>query len=85
LDFTVAPSDCSLAPYHYTVDEDDWWGDQSIRRDDPDLISVVEEMGAAANGPFSELKIVEIPDDLQWGIGEYDGSEWVEEVHRCWS
>ena len=33
----------------------------------------------------SDLKVVEIPDDVEWEIEEYDGNEWVSEVHRCWS
>lgn len=59
--------------------------DWDIERDDPILIQVIEEMGDAAGGSFSQLKIVEIPDGIQWGIEEYDGSEWVAETHRTWS
>ena len=56
-----------------------------VDRDDPDLISVVQEMGIAADGRFAKLKIVEIPADVEWQIGEYDGAEWVAEKHRTWS
>lgn len=56
-----------------------------FERNDPTLIEVVEELGAAANGRFAELKIVEIPDDVKWQIEEYDGVEWVAEEHRTWS
>jgi hypothetical protein len=56
-----------------------------ITRDDPDLIEIVERMGAAADGPYAELKVVEIPDDVKWQVEEYDGKEWVAEVHRVWS
>jgi len=65
-------------------DENIFW-EHTIDRDDPHLIQVVEELGRAASGDFAELKIVEIPDDVQWEINEYDGSEWVAEVHRTWS
>jgi hypothetical protein len=30
-------------------------------------------MGDEANGRFSELKVVDIPDDVEWQIDEYDG------------
>lgn len=56
-----------------------------IERDDPALVQVVEEMGDASFGSFACLKIVDIPDGIQWGIEEYDGSEWVAESHRTWS
>jgi hypothetical protein len=55
-----------------------------IRRDDPMLIKVIEILGEEANGNFSELKIVEIPDDVEWIIEEYDGAEWIAEKHRTW-
>ena len=53
-------------------------------RNNPDLIKCVEELGEAANGEFSKLKIVEIPDDVDWVIENYDGVEWVSEKHRVW-
>lgn len=53
-------------------------------RDDADLVAVVEELGEKASGPLSRLKIVEIPDGVEWTIEEYDGSEWVAEVHQTW-
>jgi len=56
-----------------------------IERDDPVLVEVVEAMGSDANDRHSELKIVEVPDNIEWTIEEYDGEEWVAEVHRTWS
>ena len=53
-------------------------------RSDPQLVAVVEELGEKANGECAELKIVEIPDDVEWTIEEYDGNEWVAEKHRTW-
>ena len=49
------------------------------------LIEVVEKLGVRADGEYSELKIVEIPDDVEYTIENYDGHEWVAEVHRTWS
>ena len=55
-----------------------------IPRDDPLLIQIVEQLGTQSHGDFAELKIVEIPDDVNWFINEYDGREWVAERHRTW-
>lgn len=58
--------------------------DKDIPRDDSDLVSVVEEMGEEASGPFAALEITEIPDDVDWVVEEYDGMEWISEAHRTW-
>lgn len=56
-----------------------------IDRDDFALVKAVEELGEKANGKYANLKVVEIPDDVEcWTIGEYDGQEWVAECHRKW-
>ena len=60
------------------------WNPREIERNDPILVRVVEEMGEDADGKHSRLSIVEIPDDVEWQIEEYDGSEWVAEKHRTW-
>jgi hypothetical protein len=57
---------------------------RDIKRNDPNLIKVVEELGEKADGDCSELAIVEIPDDVDWYIEEYDGNEHVAEKHRTW-
>ena len=56
-----------------------------ISRDDPVLVQVVESLGDLANDIYAELKVVEIPDGVNWSIEEYDGREWIAEVHRTWS
>lgn len=53
-------------------------------RTDPDLIRVIETLGDKANGKYSKIEIVEIPDGVQWEINEYDGLEHIDEVHRTW-
>jgi hypothetical protein len=57
---------------------------RDIPRDEPLLIQVVEELGEKANGKYAKLKIVTIPDDIEWEIDEYDGQESVREVYRSW-
>lgn len=59
--------------------------DDSKFRDDKDVIEAIETLGSKrASGPCSQLTIVEIPDDVEWEIQEYDGAEWVAEKHRTW-
>lgn len=58
--------------------------ESDIPRNDPMLVQVVEELGDASSGQFAALEVVEIPDDVEWEIEEYDGREWVSEKHRTW-
>ena len=66
------------------ISDENYFSAREIARDDPDLIRVVEELGERASTRFSDLRIVEIPDDVDWYIEEYDGNEWVAETHRTW-
>jgi hypothetical protein len=62
-----------------------WGADQGRRRTDPDLVAVVEELGDGASGPGAKLRVVEVPDEVDWVIHEIDGKEQVglrEETHR---
>lgn len=61
------------------------WYDRDVARDDPYLVQVVKELGMGANGTHANLKIIEIPGDVEWMVSEYDGAEWVAEKHRTWS
>lgn len=55
-------------------------------RTNPLVIRAVEELGSeAASGRLAELKIVEIPDGVDWELDEYDGIETVRERSRSWS
>lgn len=55
-------------------------------RSDPLLIECIETLGSKeASGPCAKLKIVEIPDDIEYTIEEYDGIEHIAETHRTWS
>lgn len=66
----------------YMLNDD---GDRYGIRTHPDLIAVVEKMGNEASSRFANLKIVEIPDNIEWEIDEYDGTEWIAEKHRTWN
>jgi len=66
------------------ISQDDFF-DRDISRDDPYLIKIVRSLGMAANGSHANLKIVEIPADIDWLVQEHDGLEWVAEKHRTWS
>lgn len=49
------------------------------------VIRAIEELGTKeASGRYAELAIVEVPDDVDWEIDEYDGSETVREKSRSW-
>lgn len=85
--------------HYYTIPEEEWnrlydykqeksnmfLNHDKIERDDPILVQVVESLGDLASGEFSKLKVVEIPDDVNWKISDYDGIESIHEVHRVWS
>jgi hypothetical protein len=70
--------------YKDSIAEENYFEDRVIPRNDPALIEVVEKLGEAANGFAANLKIVEIPEDVDWCIEENDGREWVSEKHRTW-
>jgi hypothetical protein len=55
-----------------------------IPRDDHNLVRVVEELHGAANGHAAELKVVTIPDGVQWMITKGEVGEQVSERHRTW-
>ena len=55
-------------------------------RTHPLLIQAIEKVGLEkSSGTFAELKIVEIPDDVNWYIDDYDGMESVHQQHCTWS
>lgn len=72
---------------HYYLDEvkeDNFFSIYSLERTDPVLIQVVEELGSEADGECAKLKIVEIPDQIDWYINEYDGLESIHQNHASW-
>lgn len=53
-------------------------------RTDPDLIQVVTTLGEKSWGNYAKLALIEVPDGIEITVEEYDGNEWVAEVHRKW-
>jgi hypothetical protein len=53
-----------------------------IPRNCPVLVEMVER--GDSDGTYADLKVVEIPDEVNWYIEEYDGLEHVAERHRTW-
>jgi len=70
--------------YRDSVSDDNFICERNILRDDPLLVQVVEQLGKAASGRYAKLRVVEIPDGVQWHLKEYDGTEWIAENHRTW-
>jgi hypothetical protein len=71
-------------------DYNNLWGKHSfddtedMDRSDPMLIEIVEKLGEEASGGCADLRVIEIPDGIEWGIEERDGMEWIAEKHRTW-
>ena len=63
--------------YGYTFCEYD-------KRTDKKLIECVEKLGDKASGHGAKLEVVEIPDNIEWTIENYDGVETCEEKHDSW-
>jgi hypothetical protein len=56
-----------------------------VKRDDPLLVQVVEQYDWSTVRKSKRLKVVEIPDDVEWYVYEADdGQESVHEEHRVW-
>ncbi len=80
------PAEYSMTHYYVdSVSDENYFSYYEIARDDGFLIEVVETLGEAANGGHASLKVVDIPDDIEWHLEEYDGVEHVAEAHRTWS
>ena len=71
--------------YNGEISDENFFFESDIPRDDETLVEVVEELGNAASGLYASLKVVEIPENVNWYIQEYDGREHVAERHRTWA
>lgn len=54
-------------------------------RSHPLLVEVVETLKDKVSGRLAALKIIEIPDGIEYTIEQTHGIEWVTEKHRTWS
>ena len=61
------------------------WTKREENRTNKILIKVIEELGIKASGKHGKIKVVEIPDNVEWEIQEYDGIESIHEKHRSWN
>lgn len=65
---------------------DAWFKEgRELDRNDPELVKVVKLLKKEANGMCASLKVVKIPDGVEWEVEEYDGMEHIAEVHKTWS
>jgi len=82
----VADKDPFLVHYYTSPEREEgtYFDTHNIKRTDPILIQVIKELGQSADSKFSELKVIDVPDDVEWAIEEYDGIEWIAEKHRVW-
>lgn len=65
-------------------EENSYFSQNEIDRDDKDLVKVVKKLKKKSFGEHAKLIIVKVPFDIKWEISEYDGNESVEEKHRSW-
>lgn len=66
------------------IPNENYWYYGDLERTDEELISVIEELGEESSGSLGSVKVVEIPDDVDWEIEDYDGIESIHEKHRVW-
>ena len=55
-----------------------------IARDDPDLVSVVQQIPEDEGIVGTDLRVIEIPDDVDWQIDDWDGMEHIVDRKRIW-
>lgn len=59
---------------------------RDIVRHDPIFVEVVENLKEFANSDVCRLKVIDIPDDVEYIICENEmGEEWIAEKHRTWN
>jgi len=76
-------SEVAVARYKQETGNNDVYS-WKIPRDCPVLVSIVEELGHDSWGQYAELKVIEIPDGIEWTVTDYDGMEKIAENHRTW-
>lgn len=79
----MAANGCERAKMELAEAKGTWYG-YDYDRTDKHLINAVETLGEKANGRSAYLKVIEIPDGINYFIDDYDGIETAREQHRCW-
>ena len=73
--------------YGYHIRNETFFLDKSLPYDAhrafPPLIEAIEE-AKDPNGKFAKIEIIDIPDDIEWYIDDYDGYETIRESHKTW-
>jgi len=75
-----------FGPTMNTIDNDYFWYETFYEdRSNKELIETIKELGEKeSSGTHAEIRLVEIPADVEYTIEEYDGIESIHEVHRSW-
>lgn len=63
-------------------DLEDWYFYDEIERHNEFFVKAVEVL--QKEGKCKNLRVVEIPSDVEYFIQDYDGREWIAEIHRTW-
>jgi len=77
-------SDSGRIEYERRIGVDLGW-DWDISRIDRTLVAMIEKDSNLYSGKFASLKVVTIPDNVDWEIVDYDGQEHIAEKHRTWA
>ena len=85
LTYEVRRDDKYDEEFIYLLESDSPFMYEDIKRDDPNLIKVIKELGEESFGDFAHLKIVKVPSRLQYKIIDYDGYETVTEQFRTFN
>ena len=72
-----------LGGNEFRDENDEYLSSYELARDSKELVEAVEEL-MDEEGFCGDLRVVEIPDGVDYSIEEYDGKEWVAEAHRTW-
>ena len=73
---TLTKKTTEYGDYDYYVDDDTIISGYDIDRNDPTIIEVFEELGSErTSGNHAQLSLIELPDDCNYDITEYDGWE----------
>jgi hypothetical protein len=83
-DRTLSPEDKFSSPNYLRLMGRYWETWVSENRTHPLLVKVVKKLGKKSWGRHAELKIIEIPEGVNYEINDYDGLESIHEKHNTW-